>query len=311
MACSFAFAPARSPAPRRWLALAALAAALGTGGCFWDVDGDGPGGDTDPGATDSADGADGADGVDETAGDEGEDAVCITAYELIGSVDDVDASYSGYRVDTTFYNTSLEEIVLGEIDFEIMEELGLHPEDPEDQDRFKYFFAGFELRNLYIEELNETYGGILPKTGRDVSVVFFDLSAHDVQPGTSVAIFDVSPFEAVRNSGDKDAISTQLRAMVDEMRSNGQPDAVVTFAPDRSGETIAEVIFISMLSPNARFAASGTATFHSVIDGSGQPLEELEYPNHEIAAMSIDFEAEFSESTVTLDASCLPTLISG
>jgi hypothetical protein len=201
--------------------------------------------------------------------------------------------------------------VLGEIDFELMEQLGLDPEDPEDRERFAYFFAGFELRNLYGEQLDEAYGGILPKTGRDLSIAFFDLSAHDVQPGTPVAVFDVSPFEAVRNSGDRDAISTMLRELVDEMRDNGQPDAVVTFAPDRSNESLAEVVFISMLSPNARFAASGSASFHSALDLGGAPLEELSYPNHELGTVSIAFEAEIGGGMVSLDASCLPTIISG
>ncbi|MCA9710439.1 MAG: hypothetical protein KDK70_31655 [Myxococcales bacterium] len=281
---------------------------LGTSGCPIDVDTDA---DTDPGATDGADGADDTDGADETAGEAGGNPACSASHQLTGSVDGVSAAYDGYLVDTTFYNTSLEEIVLSEIDFEIMEQLGLEPEDPEDQERFKYFSSGFELRNLYMEQLDESYGGFLPKTGRDLSVAFFDLSTHQVQPGTPVEVFDVSPFEAIRNSGDRDAIATMLREMVDQMRSNGQPDAVITFAPDRSDESIVEVVFISMLSPNARFASSGTATFHSVLDASGQPLDALEYPNHDIDALSIEFEAEIDGGPVTLEASCLPTLISG
>ncbi len=290
---------------------AALLGALGTGGCIiveGDADDDTSG---DTGNDDSGtDSGDDAESVDETGGGSG--GSCSTLYALDGAVDGVESSFDGYQVDTTFYNTSLEEVVLGEIDFELMEQLGLDPEDPEDQDRFKYFFAGFELRNLYVESLDSTYpGGILPKTGRDVSVALFDLSAHDVQPGDTVQVFDASSFEAVRNSGDRDAIATALRELIDQMRSNDQPDAIVTYAPDRSDESIAEVIFISMLSPHARFGASGTASFHSLHAADGTPMETLSYPNQDIGTMSIDFQAEIGGETVTLEASCLETVISG
>jgi hypothetical protein len=304
---------------------AAILVSLGAGGCFWTIEDDADEPSADSGGEDDGDDAGGddeggdAEGGDDDGGDADETGDgggvldCDASWELEGVVSGVDAAFDGYWVDTTFYNTSLEEVVLSEIDFELMEAMGLDPEDPEDQDRFKWFSAGFELRNLYTEYLDEYhFEGFLPKTGRDLSIAFFDLAESEVQPGTAVAVFDVSAIEPPRDADDLDALGAILRELIDEMRGNGQPDAVITFAPDRSDETIGEAIWIAMLSQSGRFASSGTATFHSLVDELGEPMAELAYPNVGIGAVSISVDAAFGDGeSLQLDAACLPALISG
>ena len=295
------------------LRAAILASSLCASGCFWtDSDADDPDADTGD-ADDEADPQDGDDDDADDTGDVDVGLACDPSFALAGTLDGIDAADAAPSPDTTFYNRSLEEVVFGQVDFALMEELGLSAEDPEDRERFAYFSAGFELRNLYTEYLDDDYvAGLLPRIGSDVSIAFFDLAAHDVQPGTPVAVFDASPIEAVRNSGDRDALAAVIRELVDDMRTNGQPDVVVTFAPDRSDESLAEAIWIAMLSPNARFATAGTATYHSLVDLDGTSMTELAYPNQSIAAISIDVDASFSEDEpFTVAATCLPVTTSG
>jgi hypothetical protein len=293
----------------------ALAFALFTPGCFWTVDGDddepADTGDDDDDGNDDDDANDDDDGADVTGGDAN---VCTEDFTLAGTIEGEDAAFAANVHDTTFYNVSLEEVVFEQIDFELMEALGLSPEDPEDRARFAYFSKGFELRNLYTETIDEYYDifELLPKTRHDVSIAFFDLSAHDVQPGTDVAVFDASSIEPVRASGDRDALGAELRVLIDDMRSNGQPDLVVTYAPDRSDELVGNALWIAMLSPNGRFATSGVGSFHELLDAQGEPLSQMTYPMEGIEAVSITVDVAFaSGESLSVDAECMPVAISG
>lgn len=295
--------PARSP----WFA-AALAAALAPG-CLWDTEAsDDAGAAADGSGDDTGDDGDQDDGADAPV----EAPACAMDYELDGVVAGRDAYPAGYAVDATFYNASLEEIVLGEVDFELMAAMGLDPQDEGDQDRFAYFVSGFDLRNLYTEHLGTDHiPGILPKVGRDLSIALYDLTAHDVQPGTPIAVFDASGIDALRDAGDLDALGALLRTLIDDMRSNGRPDAVITFAPDRSQESLVEAIWIAMLAPGARFAAGGTASFDSPLDDRGSPIEAFVYPVAGVTALSLSLDATFLDGTLSLDAECLHLQISG
>jgi hypothetical protein len=281
-------------------------------GCLWTVDDDDDdGADTGDDGDDEEDDDNDDDGADVTGGDAN---ACTEDFSLAGTIEGEDAAFAVNSHDTTFYNVSLEEVVFEQIDFELMEALGLEPEDPEDRARFAYFSKGFELRNLYTETLDEYYDvfEILPKMGHDVSIAFFDLAAHDVQPGTDVAVFDASSIEPVRASGDRDALGAELRVLIDEMRSNGKPDLVVTYAPDRSDELVGNAIWIAMLSPSGRFATSGLGRFHELLDTQGEPMSQMIYPMAGIDAVSITVDVAFAaDESFAVDAECMPVLISG
>ena len=289
--------------------LAAALAAILAPGCFIVDDGE----DDAVGGTDGETGADGADegvigGLDES-GDDGGTASCSTDFALAGVVEGVDADFDGYSVDTTFYNTSLEEVVLDSIDMEVMEAMGLDPDDPEDEARYNYAIRGFDLRNLYTEYVDT--GGILLTPGRDISIAFYDLSDHEVQPGTEIDVFDMSPLQAVRNGGDSEALGNVLRELIDEMRTNDKPDVVVTYAPDRSGESLGEQIFIALLSPNARFGTDGVGTFHSLTSFGGGALDSLAYPVSDVGTTSITIDTTIAGAPFSVDSDCLPTAVSG
>ncbi len=293
----------------------ALTVAMAAPGCFWTVDGDDDDANVDTGDDGPDDDGDDDDGDDDGADVTGGDALeCSEDFTLAGTVEGEDAAFPVDVHDTTFYNVSLEEVVFEQVDFELMEQMGLSPEDPEDRTRFAYFSKGFELRNLYTETVSGSYDGfgLLPKMGHDVSIAFFDLSVHDVQPGTEVAVFDASSIEAARDSGDRDMLATELRVLIDEMRGNGKPDLVVTYAPDRSDELVGNAIWIAMLSPNGRFATSGTGSYHDMLDAASDPIPAMAYPMQDIAAVSITIDVAFAEGeSFSVDAECMPVLISG
>lgn len=245
--------------------------------------------------------------------DLGESEFCDRDVDIRGQVSGTDVYLEDYKVQSVWFNSSLEEQALSDLDREMMEQMGLDDQEQADVERFLYFTKNYDLRNLYIEQLTETeYGALGAKIGKDLGIYFFDLADHEVQPGTPIAVFDVSDVEAPRNAGDTEALGEVLRQLIDEMRDNGRPDAIVAFAADRSEETEAESIFIEMLSPTARFATSGTARFRDVEDLAGLPVSTLQYPTEDIDNISFSADVTFGEGEhVVVKTECVLTAISG
>jgi hypothetical protein len=245
--------------------------------------------------------------------DLGESQFCDREVDIRGQVSDTDVYQEDYKVQSVWFNSSLEEQALSDLDREMMEQMGLDDQEQADVERFLYFTKNYDLRNLYIEQLSETeFGALGAKIGKDLGIYFFDLEDHEVQPGTPIAVFDVSDVEVPRDMGDTEALGEVLRQLIDEMRDNGRPDAIVAFAPDRSEESEAESIFIEMLSPNARFATSGTATFRDVEDLSGLPVSTLVYPTEDIDNISFSADVVFGEGEhVVVQTECVLTSVSG
>jgi len=245
--------------------------------------------------------------------DLGESQFCDRDVDIRGQVSGTDVALDEYKVQSVWFNTSLEEQALSDVDREMMDEMGLDDQDQADVERFLYFTKNYDLRNLYIEQLSETeYGALGAKIGKDLGIYFFDLADYEVQPGAPIAVFDVSAVEAPRDAGDTDALGEVLRQLIDEMRDNGRPDAIVAFAPDRSEESEVESIFIEMLSPTARFATSGKATFRDVEDKAGNPVSTVAYPTDDIDNISFSADVTFGEGEhVVVQTECVLTSISG
>lgn len=230
---------------------------------------------------------------------------CPLDYELLGEVDGLFASQGDYTVGMKLREHTEAEQPLHELQTAMMAEMGLDPEDPEDQDRFRYLALGYDLRNTYTEYDPDAFIGII----RAMSITVYDVAENEVQPDTPIAIFDASALEEVRSDPDPAALGDMLRALADEMRSNGRPDAIVAFAPDRRGEPAGEMLMDVMYSANARFATSGTISFGDLRGHDGGVIEELEAPLVGIVRAAIDVDGELAGNPVSVSAECLPVTV--
>jgi len=248
--------------------------------------------------------------------DSGKSVYCDRDLVVTGTVDGVRTSSDDYSMQSVWFNTSIEEEAVSDLDRELMENMGLDPDDDEDVSRYVYFTQNYDHRVLLMEELSTTDLGSLGGTiGKDLGTFFFDLEEEATQPETWVKVFDASPIEAPRDAGNLSALGDAIRDVIDEMRSNGQPDVLVAFSPDRSDETVAESSLIVLLSNTARYARSGQARFHEVISLTGDPVESIDYPTDDIDAMSLDSSVVFDDGddadTVDVQATCLKVSVSG
>ncbi len=252
--------------------------------------------------------------------DTGESQYCDRVVDITGAVDGVDVAFDDYEVQSVWFNTSLEQELdkeLSSIDREIMEEMGLDPDNNEDVARYRYFNQAYDLRFLFIEQLSESdYGALGAEIGRDLGVFFFDLEPGNVQPDTDVAVFDLSPVEAPRDAGNKQALGNALRTALDTMRDNGKPDVLVAFAPDRSDEGQPRSTFINLFGESTRFASAGTARFGNGMTSAGEPLDAIEYPLTDVDNLGLSASvtipgATLAGETVTIDADCVVVSVSG
>lgn len=248
--------------------------------------------------------------------DTGESLYCDRQVVITGEVEGVSVGFDDYQVQSVWFNTSIEEAVeqeLSSLDREIMEEMGLDPDDSEDVERYRYFNQAYDLRFLFIEQLDEgQYGALGATIGRDLGVYFFDLAESEVQPGTSVEVFDLSSIEGPRDRGNRDALGEAMRTAIDTMRSDGKPNALVAFDPDRTDDGQPRSAFITLFAGGARFGTSGTASFGDGMDSSGAPLESIVYPLEDVDNLGLSVDATLSGGeVVTVEASCVVVDVSG
>lgn len=237
---------------------------------------------------------------------------CDRSLTMTGTVANTDISATDYEIQSVWFNQSLDEIILTELDEEMMERVGLDSDDQEDIARYKYFTYAYDLRFLFIQQLSETeYGVVGADIGKDFSVYFFDLEEFETQPGTSLSIFDISSVVGPRDSGDLDLLGDTIRELVDTMQTNEQPDVLVAFAPDRSEEDDIESAFINLFSTHSQFATTGTASFHTIYDTAGNLLSELFYPYSDFDTMSLTLDGTFDEGEeANVEGDCIGVEVS-
>ena len=236
---------------------------------------------------------------------ESKHADCDRILTVSGTINSVDASSDDYEKQMIWFNTDAEDLELAPSEERIMEQLGLSVDDNDDVERFLYWLESYDLRMLLVEKTNERYPDTRQyKTNKNLSLFFFDLAHHNVQPNQEVEIFDISEIAELRGNEDKSVLASKVRQLIDEMRDNNKPDAIVGFSPDRSGEDSFASNLIVLFSPTAVYADSGTASFHDVHDHNGDPTSTVEYPSKQLDAMSMTFEAHFDTDTVDVQAEC-------
>ena len=244
--------------------------------------------------------------------DTGKSIYCDRDLAVSGAVNGVEVAEDDYSMQSIWFNSSVEEEAINDLDAAMMEEMGLDPDDPEDVTRYRYFTTAYDHRVLLVEELSNTdYGSLGGETGKDFGVFFFDLEAHATQPGDAVAVFDASAIHTLRDAGDTGALGDAVRSILDEMQQNDQPDALVAFAADRSAESTVESTLIVLLSRNATYASGGSAVFHEVVSLDGDDVSSIRYPTDDIDAMSLSAGVTFGADTVSVDATCLKVGVSG
>lgn len=257
-----------------------------------------------------------------------------------------------YLYNATWFNTSLEQEALNEAEKTVMTAIGLNINDADDIARFSYFIKAFELRLIFIEphigDLTDDDPDSVDSANirKDYSAYIFDLEENEYQPGTEIEVFDFSQLSqvdididwaGVRNTledlaGDvKDGITSLLsktearqgltnadevantfRTLVDQMRNNGKPDAIIGFNLDRSKDITADLMLINLFSPNTIFANSGTVTVTDAKNTEGQNISAINYgPVAGIDRISFNIAAEFTgHGSVESEAKCFKLDIS-
>lgn len=235
---------------------------------------------------------------------------CETQLALTGSVDGSPMPSADDEVNSVWFNQSLDEYVLSDIDKEVMDELGLDADDQLDVERYRYLVSQADYRFLDAEDATDADGW--PIRNKDVTVFYFDLTGHPADLDHPIAIFDLTPIEAAEDSGDRDALGDAIRVAADTIRDNGHPDVIVAYAADRSDEGIANVL-VSLLSPHARYASGGQAWIHDVLPYEGDPVTTITPPLDTLVGVSIRVQASFpeAEDTMSIEATCLPVTMSG
>jgi hypothetical protein len=231
---------------------------------------------------------------------------CETAITLSGQVDGAAMPSDEQGRDSTWFNQSLDEIILTELDEVAMEQLGLDPSDQPDIERYRYLVTQADYRFLASD------AGPDFTRQKDVTVFFFDLTGHPADLDHPVAVFDLSAVEEARDSGDLEALGDAVRAAADAIRDNGQPDVVVAYAADRYDEGLGNLL-ISLLSPTARYASSGQGWIHGVQPTEGDAIATITPPLPTLFSISVRVEPVFpdADDTMRIEASCLSVTMSG
>jgi hypothetical protein len=227
-----------------------------------------------------------------------EPAQCPRTRTLSGSIEGVSIDSPDYTMDVTWYNDSLEQ-ELSDFERDIVMDAGLDPDDPEDVARYRYFSAAFDLRVLLREESGDLAHF---EVKRDLGLYLFDLEASDAQPRQAVAIYDASPIEAARDHGTKAELGEALRTVIDDMRGNGQADAILAFEPDRSDEGV-RVVLINLFGKDTRFASTGTASFDELYDDA-EAVTAIEHPLEAADHVSIHAQASVGSDAVAVEVLC-------
>lgn len=229
---------------------------------------------------------------------------CNTALNRTGTIAGTSLDYPS-TPDTTWFNTSLEQVALSSLDEAMMEAAGLDPHDDADVERFRYFAHGFDFRWIVGDQPSP--GNWFGKT--DFSVYLFDLAEKTID--TSVTVFDASAVRDARLSGDKKQLASAIRVTVDAMKADPHPKAIIAFAPDRNPETSLERAFISMFARNVYFATTGSVTLSNLRDVVGAPLSSVVYPIRNLRTLDVSASGEIAGTPFSANGSCLDLRISG
>lgn len=208
--------------------------------------------------------------------------------EMTGTVDGVDIYSNAYLITCVLFNTSVEELILTEIDKVIMQSWGLDPKNSADVSRFYYFTKQYDFR-MIISNRSEDKN----VKNKDFSVYLFNLEKHLVQPGTKIQVIDASIIGQFHENKDLKELGRNIRLLIDKIRSNGMPDALVVFAPDRSDEDYGQSLLVNLFAKSARFAGSGTVEYFNIKDNRGETIRKLAYPFRNINKLSLRLNAIF------------------
>jgi hypothetical protein len=231
---------------------------------------------------------------------------CGAALSRSGTVAGTSLEYPS-KPDTTWFNRSLEEVVLSDIDEAMMREAGLDPDDDADVRRFRYFIHGFDLRWIVRED--PAPGNWFGKS--DFAVYVFDLARTSTPPDGTVAVYDASAVREARLSGDKARLGETIRATTDAMKADPRPKAIIAFAPDRNAESSVERAFINLFARDVHFATTGSVTISNLRDPTGAPPASLAYPLRNVRTLDVSAHGEIAGTTITVGGSCLDLVISG
>jgi len=103
-----------------------------------------------------------------------------------------------------------------------------------------------------------------------------------------------------------DEIATTFRRLVDEMRSNGKPDAIIGFNLDRSKDVTTDLALINLFSPNSLFASGGHFTLKEARDVDSVQVNTLDYPIKNIDRISFEIDVEFDDhGSIQSEAQCI------
>ncbi|MDH5217300.1 MAG: hypothetical protein OEX19_06380 [Gammaproteobacteria bacterium] len=181
---------------------------------------------------------------------------------------------------------------------------------------------------------------------KDYAVYIFDLEDQKYQPGTPIEVFDFSALsqttleidwgavkDAVENAAintandvadtiggifanrkiqsragltNADEIADLFRELVDDMRSNNKPDAIIGFNLDRSADQTASLGLVNLFSPKTIFANSGTVKLTQAKDIKNKTIDTIKYPITDVHKISFTVNGDFDDhGNVQTDASCL------
>jgi hypothetical protein len=248
----------------------------------------------------------GSDGEPRPSGGGGGSATCSLELTRAGTIAGTSLDYPS-APDTTWFNTSLEEEALNELDEAMMREAGLSPEDDEDVRRFAYFTRGFDFRWIVREDPSP--GNWFGKS--DFGVYLFDVVDTGTPPDAAIAVFDASSVRDARLSGDKGRLGDAIRTTVDAMRADRRPKAIVAFAPDRNPESSWERAFINLFARDVHFATTGSVSTSNLRDAAGRPVSGVTYPLRDVSTLDAAAEGEMAGAPFTVRGACLALRISG
>ena len=251
-------------------------------------------------------GSEGAGDAPAASGDRSAVTWCTTGLSRSGTIAGTSLDYPS-TPDTTWFNNSLEEVALTELDKTLMEDAGLSIDDDADVRRFRYFTHGFDFRWIVGDEPSP--GNWFGKS--DFSVYLFDVVETATPIDAKVAVFDASAVRDARLSGDKNRLASAIRTTVDAMKADHRAKAIIAFAPDRNPETSVERAFINLFARDVHFATSGTVAISNLRDPAGAPVTSVSLPLHNVRTLDLSAQGDMAGAPFVSRGSCLDLQISG
>lgn len=194
---------------------------------------------------------------------------------------------------------------------------GLDPDVPEDVERWRFIAAERNLEVEYWEPVPqeecdpdagpEPDGGRLgpqPQRRRDLTVTFFGLARERVPPGTRIPVLNAA---SVAASAHENASTRReaLRVLIDGVRADPRPLAIVAFAPDRTDEC-AGLITSALFADQSLLAERGSVQFLDLMDASEQPIQQPTFPDFTVRRGSFVIDADFgAKGSLRANSSCV------